>query len=80
MFLRLTDVQNHITTAIDTANLRWLLVARPSQPKFASKSALIPDDAHPFPTLLLLPMGAAVEFVWLAFAVFFPSFLDFKVS
>jgi hypothetical protein len=25
-------------------------------------------------------MGAAVELVWLALAVFFPSFLDFYVS
>ena len=35
MFLRLMGVQNHITIAIDSANLRWLLAVRPSLPKLA---------------------------------------------
>jgi HicB family len=47
---------------------------------YSNVDTAIPDDAHPFPILLLLLMDAAVEFVWLALAVFFPSFLDFKVS
>jgi hypothetical protein len=67
MFLPLTGVQNHTTIAIDIANLRWLWAAPHSQPKLAELLALIPDDAHPFPTLLLLLMNAAVEFVYTIF-------------
>jgi hypothetical protein len=52
-----------ITIAIDIAHLRWLWAAPHTLPRLAELWALIPDDAHPFPTLLLLLMDAAVEFV-----------------
>jgi hypothetical protein len=63
MFFPLTGVQNHITIAIDIANLRWLWAAPHTLPRLAELWALIRDDAHPFPIVLLLPMDAAVEFV-----------------
>jgi hypothetical protein len=63
MFLPLTGVRNPITIAIDIAHLRWLWAAPHTLPRLAELWALIPDDAHPFPTLLLLLMDAAVEFV-----------------
>ncbi|MEG4092300.1 hypothetical protein [Microcoleus sp. Pol12B4] len=59
----MTGVQNHITIAIDSANLPWLWAAPHTLPRLAELLALIPDDAHPFTTLLLLPMDANVEFV-----------------
>ena len=80
MFLPLTGVQNHTTIAIDSGGLRWLWAALHTLPRLAELWALIQDDAHPFPILLLLLVDFAVEFVWLASTVFFPSFLDFKVS
>jgi len=80
MFLPLTGVQNHITRAIDSANLPWLWAAPHTLPRLAELWALIRDDAHPFPILLLLLMDADVEFAWLASTVFFPSFLNLKVS
>jgi hypothetical protein len=72
----LTGVQNHTTIAIDIANLRWLWAALHTLPRLAELWALIPDDAHRFPILLLRLVDAAVEFVWLASTVFFLALLN----
>ena len=57
MFRPLRGVQNHITITIDSANLRWLLAAIDDLPSRAEGLALLPDDADPFPTGILLPAG-----------------------
>jgi len=57
MFRPLRCVQNHINITIDTANLRWLLPALDDLPSGAEGLALVPDDADPFPTGILLPAG-----------------------